>query len=363
MAGKYERKKKNWFARHKILTAIVLILLLLVLLVVGFVWSKLRLIQYVPDSTKPQETVAVPKETSEAETVPPEATEEEADQIIDISGLEISETEPPIPQTQVEEKEEVVNILLLGTDERAVNFSENARSDSMILMSINKDRKTVKLVSLERGMGVPVLSGPYEGQWDWLTHIFRYGGADLLVETVEHCFKVEVDHYVRVNFTSVMKAVDTIGGIEMELTAAEASALNRGNSWNLHGGVNHLNGEQALLFARLRSIDSDWQRVQRQRKVIIAAVEALKGSSLKELNQLLDQVLPLIQTNMTMLDIADLMLYSPNFFSSAFDQMTIPQQGTYGGMTGMEGRNLFAVDFEVNSQILKDFLYGEEEQQ
>lgn len=354
MAGKFERKR-SWFARHKILVAVILIFLLLIVTVVGYVWSKLNLIQYADEIRNPGEMLYPGENTPEEETY---GTEGEEDNLVDISGLAQSETEPLIPQTEIEKNKNVINILLIGTDERSTKFSDNARSDSMILVSINKENKTVKLVSLERGMGVPIMAGEYEGQWDWLTHIFRYGGADLLVDTVEYCFKVEVDHYVRVNFTSVREGIDAIGGIEMELTRNEAGALNWDTDWNLQAGMNHLTGQQALSFARLRAIDSDWQRVQRQRKVIVAAVNALKGSSLKELNDLLDQVLPLIQTNMTMLEIADLMLYSPNFLNSTFDQMTIPKEGTYGGMTGLWDKPLFAVDFETNSQILKEFLYG-----
>lgn len=352
----------KWFKKHKIITAILLVLLLLVGTVVWYVWSKLSLIQYqtggsgAVQATEPGETYDDYEEE-----------EEEEGDLVDISGLEISETVPVIPDTEIEEKDEIINILLIGTDERSTTFSTNARSDSMILVSINKDDKTVKLVSLERGMGVPVLEGEYEGEYDWLTHIFRYGGAELLTKTVEHCFRVEVDHYVRVNFTSVTTVVDAIGGIDIELTQAEAWHLNsvnyrknRFDQSNMQEGTNHLDGTSALALARLRSIDSDWQRVERQRRVITACVNQLKGSSLKQLNDLLDQVLPLIQTDMTMLEIADLMLYSPNFLNSTFDQMTIPKQGTYGGMTGMGGRGLFAVDFEVNSQILKEFLYGED---
>lgn len=361
MRGKYQKRgnRVNWFKRHKILTAVLLILLLLIGTVVGYIWSKLNLIQYADEIREPRQTDGYAETTSPGET-------EEA-QLVDISGLEYSETEPVIPEAEIEKKDEVLNILLIGTDERTKSFSTNARSDSMIIVSINKDKKTVKLVSLERGMGAPVLEGEYEGQYDWLTHIFRYGGADLLVKTVEHCFRVEIDNYVRVNFTTVTQVVDAIGGIDIELNSTEAWHLNRTNDAiknfrhpQLQEGTNHISGEVALHLARLRSIDSDWQRVERQRRVITACVGALKGSSLKDLNNLLDEVLPLVQTDLTMLEIADLMLYAPNFLTSTFDQMTIPKEGTYGGMTGMGGRGLFAVDFEVNSDILKEFLYGEE---
>ena len=342
----------KWFRKHKIFTALLLILLLLVGTVVGFVWSKLRLIDY-DDGKQDSQTMV--------ETVPQESlgeAGEASEQLVDVSGLEQVETPPAIPNRKIEKRDDVVNILLLGTDERSTQLSVAARSDSMILVSINKTDKTVKLVSLERGMGVPVLEGEYEGQYDWLTHMFRYGGADLVCKTVEHCFRVEVDHYVRVNFTTVQTVVDAIGGVSVYLTEAEAAYL-RLLDPNLVEGVNALNGEVALAYARLREIDSDWQRVGRQRAVILAAVEALKGASLKQLNDLLDRTLPLIQTNMTMLEITDLMLYAPNFLQSTFDQTTIPREGTFGGMTGMGGRGLFAVDFEVNSQILYDFLYND----
>jgi anionic cell wall polymer biosynthesis LytR-Cps2A-Psr (LCP) family protein len=171
---------------------------------------------------------------------------------------------------------------------------------------------------------------------------------------VENHLRVQVDHYVRVSFDTVTAVVDAIGGIDMELTGEEAWELYR-HGHPAHEGMNHMDGRTALAFARMRAIDSDWQRVERQRKVILAAVEALKGSSLMELNNLLDQILPLIQTNLTMLEIADLMLYAPNFLESTFDQMTIPVAGTYGFKDGIKG---FAVDYETNSQILIDFLYG-----
>lgn len=349
----------KWFGKHKIFTAFLLVLLLLVGTVVGFVWSKLNLIDF--DDGTGKDSAIAPGRTESSEEAPGDG-EEDPEQLVDISGLEISETLPVIPTEEIEKKDDVVNILLLGTDERTKHLSDAARSDSMILVSINKTDKTVKLVSLERGMGVPVLEGEYEGQYDWLTHMFRYGGADLVCRTVEHCFRVEVDHYVRVNFTTVTTVVDAIGGVRISLTGAEAAYLQTVHP-NLVAGVNTLNGAMALDYARLREIDSDWQRVGRQRTVILAAVDALKNASLKQLNDLLDQTLPLIQTDMTKLEIADLMLYAPNFLKSTFDQMTIPKAGTYGGMTGMGGRGLFAVDFETNSQILHEFLYGSVEEE
>lgn len=350
----------KWFWRSLII--LVAILALLIGAVVGFLFYKLSLIDF--DDGTLKETVGT-HPVEDEQVIPGETEFEEL--VVDTSGLDEMETIPVIPEAEIQEDDGIVNILLLGTDSYDGKLTQYARSDCMILVSINKTEKTVKLVSLERGMGVYMESGEKAGKWDLLTHAFRWGGAALVCDCVENHLRVEVDHYVRVTFNTVRTVVDSIGGIYMDMTKAEADALNvhfavkgKMELATLKEGSNYLNGEAALQFARLRRIDSDWQRVERQRKVILAAVDALKGASLKQLNELLDTTLPLIQTDMSVLDIADLMLYAPNFLESEFDQMTIPKSGTYGYKSGITG---FAVDYEVNSQILRDFLYGTEEEE
>lgn len=353
-----KNKGKSSSKKHTARNVFLIILFLILLLIIaagGFLWSKLDLIEY--DDEISQEATAVITETDPVD-----------ENLVDISGLEMVEEAPEISDSEIWSEDHVLNILLLGTDEHTKDFNTNARSDSMIIVSINKEDNTVKLVSLERGMGVPVLEGQYEGQYDWLTHMFRYGGANLVMKTVEHCFKVEIDHYVRVNLASVRSIVDVVGGVEVEMTQAEVNYLGlfyevnstTGKQKPLSVGTNLLDGGNALAYARLREIDSDWRRVERQRKVILGVVDAVKGASLAELNNLADEVLPMIQTNLTKLEIAELMLYAPNFLSASFDQMTIPKSGTYGGMKGMGGRSLFAVDFDTNAEILHEFLYGAE---
>lgn len=345
----------KWMKKHKIITGFLILILLLILFVFWFLWSKLDLIQYDNEIDKSvYESVAVDDIVEELVTSS------------DIEGLKQVQSAPVIPEAEILKEDDILNILLIGTDERTWEFSHSARSDAMILVSINKTDKTVKLVSLERGMGAPVLAGEYEGQWDWLTHIFRYGGSDLLLETVQTCFRIEIDHYVRINFRTVITAVDAIGGIDIEMSESEAWYFNclyeaGVIDTSMQVGMNHLDGENALAFARLREIDSDWQRVGRQRRVIIAAVNALKNASIGELNALADQMLPLVQTNFTKAEIVELMIYAPNFLRSTFDQMTIPAQGTYGAALGMGGRYYFAADFEENSRILREFLYGKVE--
>ena len=91
---------------------------------------------------------------------------------------------PSLPTMDIKHDDNIMNILLIGTDERTQGFNSFARADSMMILSLNKATGSAKLVSLERGMGVPILSGQYQGQWAWLTHTFCYGGADLLMREV-----------------------------------------------------------------------------------------------------------------------------------------------------------------------------------
>ena len=325
------------------IVAAVIILIILAILIGGFAFvkGKLNLIDY-DDGKKEYATIQ-------------EGDEDQLD--LDLSGLE--QVDPQgIPSGEIYKDKNVINVLLLGTDERTKDFSDNARSDSMMLLSINLKDHTAKLVSLERGMGVPILEGPYKGQYDWLTHCFRYGGADLVLKEVRECFRVDVDHFVRVNFFSVESIVDLLGGIDIELTAAEAKYLNGMPGRNFSAGVSHLDGEAALSYARCRSIDSDWQRVKRQQTVIQACADKLKGSSVSTLNELLNQILPMVQTNFTQGEITKLMLEAPEFLGGEFERMTLPAEGTYGGMIGMGGRSMFAPDFAENAKILREFLYS-----
>ena len=340
MHSKPKKKRRGWLIA-------LLILLILFLLLAGaaalFLNSKLSLIDYSDGSI-------------ESPASPEDAGEEDIG--VDLSGLEIKEPSA-LPQGEADPHEDVLNVLILGTDEHTEEFS-SARADSIILLSLNLKEHTARLVSLERGMGVPILEGEYEGEYDWLTHCFRYGGASLMLKEVQTCFNVDVEHYVRVNFTSVENIVDLLGGIDVELTGAEAGYLNSGG-YGLSAGMNHLDGKAALAYARLRAIDSDWTRVKRQRTVIQACMDSIKNADVKTLNALCDAILPYVQTNFTKLEILQLMAQLPNFLGVQFEQMTIPAEGTYGGMIGLQGRGLFAVDFETNSKILSDFLYGESE--
>lgn len=311
----------------------------------------------------------------------------EEDQDLDGTGLAHTEADMAVPEGSPFADEDVLNILLIGTDERteAVNdadafthlnqldgtedtteFSDDARADSMILVSMDIKDHVIRLVSIERGTGVPILLDGYEDQYDWITHTFRYGGPKLTMKTVEECYNIEVDHFVRVNFNSFVQIVNAVGGVDIDITEMEAKALNwevPSNSMlivnHVDPGLNHFDGYTALQYARLRKIDNDWKRVERQRTVIKAVLDQVKNASVMELDNLLNTLLPLIQTNFTKTEIAALLVQLPGFLGCDVQQMSLPLQGTYGVRTGMDDRLMYDPDWVVNIKALQDFLYND----
>ena len=338
-----------------IVISIVLLLTIVTLLGWAYYNSKLDLIQYDDGSKEIDTSTSYAIDNDELDIADlPDAPED-----VDASGgIEILEGD-------IYHDDNVVNILLLGTDERTDEFNENARADAIMVMSLNTKEHTIKLISIERGIGVPV---PGRND-DWITHTFRYGGAALTMQTVRDCFKLDVERYVRVNFNVVSKAIDKIGGVDIELTQAEAEHLNSAKKnyyesgsdiQTVRAGTNHLNGDTAMAYARIRKIDSDWKRIERQRTVIQAAINQVKNSDIFTLNALADAILPMVQTNLTKAEITRLMLEVPAFLSesSKMEQMTIPTYETCWNSVGVDGRKMIGVDFEANAQILREFFYG-----
>lgn len=332
----------------KIVIAVALVIVLLLSSGVIFYLSKLNLIKF----SNGKFTWSGSPDMSDSDTLDEESRMNEA-----IADLE--ERDAIDATGEIYKDKRFLNILLIGTDERTESFSENARGDSCMILSIGKKDGSLKLASLERGMGVPILEGKYKGQYDWLTHTFRYGGADLMMREVRECFKVDVERYIRVNFTTFKKGIDSVGGIDITLTAAEAAYVNAGTGRKTYtAGTNHLDSTAALVYARCRHIDSDWHRIERQRNVIQAVVTKTKDLSIGELNTLLNNVLPLVQTNLTRLEITELLLSAPKYRGVQIKQMTVPISGSYGGMRGLGGRSLFSVDFDTNAKALREFIYG-----
>ena len=245
-----------------------------------------------------------------------------------------------LPQGKAEKNSDIVNILLLGTDIRIPGTSDPGRADSTMLCSLNTKTGDVKLVSFERGIYVPI---PDMGE-DLLTHAYHWGGALLSQSIIEECFLLDVEGYAQVDFDNFKLVIDTIGGVDIELTETEAAVL------KLPAGVNHMNGSQALSYCRLRSIDSDWNRQQRQRTTIVAALKQIRKLNLKELDSMLNTLLPLIHTNLTKTLISRLMMSAPKFIQGDVSQLQVPDQNWTNGY--------IKCDFDYEHKKITNFLYG-----
>lgn len=330
-----EKKKKTKKKGTRIVAWVLLTMLALVLISAGGVYfyinHKLDKISYTPAGT----------------ATPPPFTEEERQTLLEeqakeeIPALETSETPP---EGEVSQDKDVVNILLLGTDMRIPYTADPGRADAIQVISLNLSTGAIKLISFERGIMVPV---PDHGT-DLLTHAYRWAGPDYMQSIFQDYFLLDVAGYAQVDFDTFKQIIDALGGIDIELTALEAWAINEDVGSRLTEGMNHLDGELALKYCRLRKIDSNWVRVERQRKVIQEILYKTKGLSLTELNDLADVILPLVHTNLTKNQISSLLLSATKFLGATADQMTVPDRSA--------GR----CDFQVEAERLRVFIYGEE---
>lgn len=187
----------------------------------------------------------------------------------------------------------ITNILLIGTDD---DKGGNARSDSMILVSVDYLHKKIKLTSFLRDCWVEI---PSTGKSSKINSAFAKGGAQLLCNTIEYNFLVNIDHYVKVDFEMFREIIDELGGVEVEVTQKEADFINRTTRQTVSSGMVNLNGEETLVYARIRKLDSDYMRTQRQRKIINSLINKVKQSDFGELFNMVKKVMPLVESDMS----------------------------------------------------------------
>lgn len=243
----------------------------------------------------------------------------------------------------------LINILLVGQDRR--ENQGRMRSDTMILCSINTKTKEVSLISFMRDLYVQIPGGYSANR---LNAPYLFAGFPLLDETLNTNFGISVDANVEVDFDGFTAIIDAIGGIEITLTAEEAQYLSQSKGWGVEG-VNQVNGTQALAFARLRKIDSDFQRTERQREVLSAVFQKAKTLSLSQLLSLVESVLPYITTDMSNSEIISMLSNMfPLLTSVSISSYRIPGEGTYYG-TSINGMSVLVPDL----QKIRDLLVNE----
>lgn len=187
-----------------------------------------------------------------------------------------------------------IHFLLVGQDRRP--GEGRSRSDAMILVSVNKAAKTLVLTSFLRDTWV-YIPGYYH---DRLNIPYQYEGFPLLNKTLEYNFGISAEYNFEVDFSHFEAVIDTAGGVDITLTEAEARHLNNMDaSWACTQGSNHLNGAQALAYSRIRALDNDFGRTNRQRNVLTALVDKAKKMDPAALYQLAVGTLPMLNTDMT----------------------------------------------------------------
>ncbi|KOS29991.1 LytR family transcriptional regulator [Bacillus anthracis] len=216
-----------------------------------------------------------------------------------------------------------ISILIMGVDEseiREKEYGEAIRTDALLLATINKDDKTVKLVSIPRDTYTYI---PVEKKKDKITHAHVFGGVkkgkdggpQATIDTVEKLLNVPVDYYVKFNFKSFMKIVDELGGIEVDVPVefTEQNSKDEADAIHLKKGLQKLNGEEALALARTRHIDSDAMRGQRQQLVIEAILKKLKSvGSITKLEKIIEEINGQFKTNLTFDDMLSFYKYGAN---------------------------------------------------
>lgn len=216
-------------------------------------------------------------------------------------------------------KKEPFSVLMLGVDERE---GDKGRSDTMIVMTVNPNNNSVKMLSIPRDTRTEIIG---RGKEDKINHAYAYGGVDMAMDTVENFLDIPIDYYIQINMEGFEDIVDAVGGV----------TVNNDLDFTIEGthfakGVLHLNGEKALKFSRMRYEDprGDYGRQLRQREIIQSVIDSgVSVTSLTKFNDIFDALSGNIKTNLTFDEMMDI---QSNYRTAAgtIEQMTLTGKGT-----------------------------------
>lgn len=263
---------------------------------------------------------------------------------------------------------DVKNILFIGADKEKGGAS---RSDSIMIISVNKKVGRVIVTSVLRDTHVDI-PGECEAK---INAAYAWGGANLLIQTIEQNFNIKIDGYAVVNFNMFTELVDGLGGIDIEVTEDEADYINNRHNYKKEtkpdhfesGESVHLNGYQALWYARIRKLDSDFMRTYRQRKVIAAIAENVKKELLTGnifgLISTAKDVAPNIETSLSKSEFTSLILSMASCVSKTgleMDKLLVSQQLPFEDTWWFESKwdgSSIAINFSENREMLYESIY------
>lgn len=268
-------------------------------------------------------------------------------------------------EIQFTEVDGITNILLLSTDARP--GEKVSRSDSMMLLTIDNINKKLKVTSLLRDMLVEIENHGEEK----LNHAFAYGESAKTIETIQNNFGIKIDNYIVVDFNGFKQVINSIDGVPIEIKNYEVKELNNyildcgGTEKDLltSAGTYNLNGSQALAYARIRMVgNGEYERTERQRALIQAAVNKFQDSSPITIATLLKDLLPYIKTNISIPNAIDYTLTAlkiGNTSSFNIDQFRLPVDSVAQSALFESKGWVFIIDKSENAKALQEFIFND----
>lgn len=270
------------------------------------------------------------------------------------------ESEEEKKEAKYNEEKGIINVLLIGVDSRGKY--EDARTDSIILATLDTNNKKIKLVSFMRDMYVPI---PGHGQ-NRINSAFFLGGPELLIKTINQDFNLNVQYYVSIDFKAFQSLVDKLGGVDVEIKDYEVKEINyyiKEANWNnpiyLEGpGFQHLNGQQALSYCRIRKVgNGDYERTERQRKILSLLADKVRKVGIVKLPDVFTSILPYVKTNIPATKLMNMAYTAYKIGSSPIQSLRVPADGMFENMV-VSGMDVLVPDIEKNVNLLDKFIFS-----
>ena len=356
--GKFEKKKgaapqkaenskssrsRFWLKVLIVVLSVVLVILVAVAAVINFVLGNLG--RFDDPALMPDDTTPITDEFDVDSTIAGQET---------IQTLEDSDV--TLQGVEELQGEDLVNIMLIGDDTRP--GEGRARSDSMILVTLNKEKGTIQLTSFMRDLYVQI-PGYMDNR---LNAAYRYGGTDLMNETFKVNFGLEIDGNVMVDFDEFTEIIKIMGGVTLDISSAEAKYMNNASDNHFSSGRNYFNAEDALTFTRMRyAAGGDYGRTDRQRRVLMAIAESFRDADLVTIFNVIDEVLPHIVTNLTDAQILEYATAGLTILGSGGQMQTlrIPQDDAHYNAS-IRGMAVLVPNLEMCREDLREFIYDNE---
>ena len=278
----------------------------------------------------------------------------------------VDDTEIELPDTPILFDSDIENVLLIGSDRRSM--SEEGRSDAMMMLTIDRKHKKIKMTSFLRDLYIKI-PGKYGTK---LNSAYSVGGVDLLKKTLTANLGINVDKYIIIDFKAFKTVVNKIGklngkgGIKMTVTSAEARYMCSHEKYGLFPryskgkGTYYMNGAEALNYARIRKIDSDFGRTKRQRKVLTEIMTELKDVGKMDLLSIAYSCLEYVTTDFSKGELVGLVTEAAEIANYETKQISIPIKGSYSVQKMNNGNEALAANLSVNSDKLIKFIYDDD---